>query len=181
LIVGRNVLFSASLKRAGTSGILLIRFWSSIEQIVRKTGGKPLELLDPVSRAIIHIRHALELDRALMRRAFTGFHVDTEEQEMESLEEKRKKVVNFCKSAFKPKYVEDMKKKFAPVVAEWDEETLDEWIRRGIDGNVAERIFLEIEGITVGDEKTKVLHDSGGFVRGKISFDLAKIRLAPSR
>jgi hypothetical protein len=45
----------------------------AIEQIVRKTGGKPLELLDPVSRAIIHIRHALELDRALMRRAFTGF------------------------------------------------------------------------------------------------------------
>jgi hypothetical protein len=49
---------------------------------------------------------------------------------MESLEEKRKKVVNFCKCAFKPKYVEDMKRKFAPVVAEWDEETLDEWIRR---------------------------------------------------
>jgi hypothetical protein len=72
---------------------------------------------------------------------------------MESLEEKRKKVVNFCKSAFKPKYVEDMKKKFAPVVAEWDEETLDEWIRRGTDENVAERIFLEIEGITRDDEK----------------------------
>ena len=124
----------------------------AIEQIVRKTGGKPLERLDPVSRAIIHIRHALEMDRALMRKALTTAHVDREKQEIESLEEKRRKIVDFCEFAFRPRYVEEIKKKFAPIVAEWDEETLDEWIRRGIDGSVAERIFMEIEGIMAGDE-----------------------------
>jgi hypothetical protein len=123
----------------------------AIEQIVRKTGGKPLKRLDPVSRAIIHIRHALELDRALMRKALTSGH-DREQQGIESLEEKRKKVVDFCESAFRPKYVEEMKRKFAPLVAEWDEETLGEWIRRGIDESVAERIFMEIEGINADDE-----------------------------
>ena len=125
----------------------------AIEQIVGKTGGKPLKRLDPVSRAIIHIRHALELDRALMRKALTSGYVDREQQEIENLEEKRTKVVDFCESAFRSKYVEEMKRKFAPLVAEWDEETLGEWIRRGIDGSVAQRIFMEIEGINAGEKE----------------------------
>jgi hypothetical protein len=127
----------------------------AIEQIVRETGGKPLKRLDPVFRAIIHIRHALEMDRALMRKTITSGHVDREKEEIESLEEKRKKVVDFCESAFKPKYVDEMKRKFASTVAEWDEETLSEWIRRGIDESVAERIFLEIQGTMAGDEEDK--------------------------
>jgi hypothetical protein len=127
----------------------------AIEQIVHKTAGKPPKRLDAVSRAIIYIRHALELDRALMRKVLTAGHVDREKQKIESLQEKRKKVVDFCEFAFKPKYVNEMKRQFAPVVAEWDEKTLGEWIRRGIDESVAERIFLEIQGTMAGDEEDK--------------------------
>jgi hypothetical protein len=90
-----------------------------------------------------------------MRKALAAGHVDGEKQKIESLEEKRKRVVDFCESAFKPKYVNEMKRQFAPVVAEWDEKTLGEWIRRGIDESVAERIFLEIQGTMAGDEEDK--------------------------
>jgi hypothetical protein len=64
---------------------------------------------------------------------------DGENSEM-MLEGKRDRIVDYCYSVFEAKLVAEMMEKFRPIVARWDEETVNLWLRWGTDTGTADRI-----------------------------------------
>jgi hypothetical protein len=64
---------------------------------------------------------------------------DEEDSEM-MLEGKRDRIVRYCYSVFDAKVGEEMVEKFRPIVARWDEETVNIWLRWGMDKGTADRI-----------------------------------------
>jgi hypothetical protein len=70
--------------------------------------------------------------------------VDPVALETMSIEEKRQKVFSYCDQVFKHELLEHIKGHFAPIVAGWDEDSLNNWLRRGIDEHIGDRIWDEI-------------------------------------
>jgi hypothetical protein len=64
---------------------------------------------------------------------------DEEDSEM-MLEGKRDRIVDYCCCVFDAKVVAEMTEKFRPIVARWDEETVNIWLRWGMDKGTADRI-----------------------------------------
>jgi hypothetical protein len=83
----------------------------------------------------------LKVDSADLRGhvAFERGASDEANSEM-MLEEKRHRIVRYCCSVFNANVAEKMMAKFRPIVARWDEETVNIWLRWGMDTGTADRI-----------------------------------------
>ena len=83
----------------------------------------------------------LKVDSVDLRELVSYKPGESDEEDFDMmLEGKRDRIVDYCCSVFDAKVVAGMTEKFRPIVARWDEETVNIWLRWGMDKGTADRI-----------------------------------------